>query len=67
IMPGSGVNIGNADTLLQRIPFREIHSSCAVPAKPISAAAQRLGFETATQKRTSVELVKALKAFCLAR
>eukprot|EP01133_Synstelium_polycarpum_P025384 gene25383-30471_t len=29
IMPGSGVNIGNADALLQRIPFREIHSSCA--------------------------------------
>ncbi|QND54286.1 copper homeostasis protein CutC [Phyllobacterium sp. 628] len=67
IMPGSGVNIGNADALLQRIPFREIHSSCAVVAEPVSEAAQRLGFETTTQKRTSVELVRALKAFCLTR
>jgi copper homeostasis protein len=67
IMPGSGVNIGNAGALLDRIPFGEIHSSCAVIIPPASDAARRLGFETASQKQTSVELVMALKNYCLSR
>ncbi len=67
IMPGSGVNIGNAGALLDRIPFSEIHSSCAVILPPVSEAARRLGFETASQKQTSVELVRVLKNYCLSR
>ncbi len=65
IMPGSGVNISNVNLLLGRIPFEEIHSSCAVTAPVVSEAARRLGFETASQKRTSVELVRALKNYCI--
>ncbi|SFJ00531.1 copper homeostasis protein [Phyllobacterium sp. CL33Tsu] len=65
VMPGSGVNIGNVETLLKRIPFTEIHSSGSVDAPPLSEGARRLGFETPTQKMTSVESVRALKEFCL--
>lgn len=67
IMPGSGINIGNANVLLDRIPFGEIHSSCAAPLAPVSEAAMRLGFEAASQKQTSVDLVRALKNYCLSR
>jgi copper homeostasis protein len=67
VMPGSGVNINNAGVLLDRIPFNEIHSSCAVTAPEVNEAARRLGFETASQKHTSIELVRALKAYCLSR
>ncbi len=67
IMPGSGVNIGNVDALLDRIPFTEIHSSCSVDAPLVSEAARRLGFETPLQKMTSVERVRALKEYCLNR
>lgn len=64
VMPGSGVNIGNVETLLKRIPFAEIHSSGSTDAPPVSEGARRLGFETPTQKMTSVERVRALKEYC---
>ncbi|RCW86197.1 copper homeostasis protein CutC [Phyllobacterium bourgognense] len=67
IMPGSGVNIGNIGVLWDRIPFSEIHSSCSVAAPLVSQAARRLGFETASQKQTSLELVRALKHYCANR
>jgi copper homeostasis protein len=67
VMPGSGINIGNAGILLDRIPFNEIHSSCAVLTAPASEAARRLGFETTSQKQTSVDVVRALKEYCLSR
>jgi copper homeostasis protein len=65
VMPGSGINIANAGALLDRIPFGEIHSSCAAVMPPVSEAARRLGFETASQKQTNVDLVRALKSYCL--
>ncbi|MBB3146581.1 copper homeostasis protein [Phyllobacterium trifolii] len=65
IMPGSGINIGNIGVLRDRIPLEEIHSSCASAAPVLSEAARRLGFETASQRQTSVELVRALKDYCL--
>ncbi|EJN03984.1 copper homeostasis protein CutC [Phyllobacterium sp. YR531] len=67
IMPGSGVNISNAGMLLDCIPFSEIHSSCSVSLPATSDAAKRLGFETASQKQTSKDAVRALKDFCLSR
>ncbi|MGH7005659.1 MAG: copper homeostasis protein CutC [Alphaproteobacteria bacterium] len=67
IMPGSGVTIGNAAGLMERVPFAEIHSSCAVVTSALNEPARRLGFETAARKQTSVELVRQLKAFCLSR
>lgn len=67
IMPGSGINIGNAYLLMDRVPFDEIHSSCAVLTAPVSEAARRLGFETASRKQTSVDAVRALKAYCRSR
>lgn len=67
VMPGSGINISNASILLDRIAFGEIHSSCGAIMAPVSEAARRLGFETASQKQTSVELVRALKNYCLSR
>ncbi len=67
VMPGSGINISNASALLDRVPFGEIHSSCAAIMAPVSEAARRLGFETASQKQTSMDLVKALKSYCLGR
>jgi copper homeostasis protein len=66
IMPGSGINIDNVDLLLQRVPFTEIHASCAAAVKPLSEAAARLGFETGARKQTSIELVRALKDYCVA-
>lgn len=67
ILPGSGINIGNAGTLLDQIAFSEIHSSCSSFTPLVSEAARRLGFETAAQKQTSVSLVKALKDYCTSR
>jgi copper homeostasis protein len=67
IMPGSGVNIGNIDTLRNRIPLEEIHSSCGATAPVLSEEAKRLGFESASQKQTSLELVRALKHYCASR
>jgi copper homeostasis protein len=65
IMPGSGINIRNVAALLDRIPLEEIHSSCAVTAPVVSEAARQFGFETASQRQTSLELVRALKNYCL--
>jgi len=64
IMPGSGINIGNVGKLLERVPFREVHSSCSMEAPAVSEAARRLGFEAPKQKMTSAERVRALKDFC---
>lgn len=67
IMPGSGVNISNAAMLLDRIPFTEIHSSCSFSLPVVSESARRLGFETASQKQTCPDLVRALKNYCISR
>jgi copper homeostasis protein len=67
VMPGSGMNIGNIGALQDRLPLEEIHSSCTATAPVLSEAARRLGFESASQRQTSVELVRALKDYCASR
>lgn len=62
IMAGSGLKPGNVEPLLARGVVDEIHSSCAGPVRPSSAAASRLGFAGRTRRTTSVEVVLAMKA-----
>ncbi|MCO4316076.1 copper homeostasis protein CutC [Phyllobacterium sp. 21LDTY02-6] len=65
IMPGSGVNLRTAQKLLEHLAFGEIHSSCSVAATIVNEPAARLGFETASRKRTDADLVRELKAYLL--
>lgn len=62
IMPGSGVNLATLDAIRQRLPFREIHSSCSTSGGSTSAKAVALGFVAQNPKRTDVDIVRGLKA-----
>lgn len=62
VMPGSGVQPETA-ALLQGLGVTEVHASCAV-AVPVAGDARMasLGFGPANPRRTSANLVRALKA-----
>lgn len=62
IMAGSGVTAETAPTILARAPLAALHGACGEPASPDSAPAQRLGFVSATRRKTSRDRVAALKA-----
>lgn len=61
IMPGSGLTLGNVGTLLDAIPFTEIHSSCSTSQPTASAQAIRMDFAQPTHKRTDRATVAAFK------
>lgn len=62
VMAGAGVSAGNAQDILARVPLGALHGSCSEAAPAASAAAARLGFDSAGRKATSVTKVAALKA-----
>jgi copper homeostasis protein len=61
IMPGAGLTPDNVGTLLEAIPFTEIHSSCSAFHPTESAQAIRMGFAQPTHKRTDRATVAAFK------
>jgi copper homeostasis protein len=62
IMAGSGVTAETAPSLLAAVPLAALHGACGEPAAADSAPAQRLGFVSATRRKTSRDRVTALKA-----
>ncbi|NHB76416.1 copper homeostasis protein CutC [Rhodobacter calidifons] len=60
IMPGSGVNPGNA-AMLKGLGIAEIHASCSV-ATPVSGRTVEMGFAPALWRQTRADQVRALKA-----
>jgi copper homeostasis protein len=62
IMPGSGVNAGNASALLGRLAVTEAHGSCSVAVTESNAKALAFGFSAATRRVTSAAQVAALRA-----
>jgi copper homeostasis protein len=62
IMPGSGVNSGNAAALLARLDVTEAHGSCSVEVVETDARALAFGFSTGQRRVTSTAQVAALRA-----
>ena len=60
IMPGSGINAATIRSL-RHLPLTEVHASCSVPDIAPSRLLD-LGFASTTQRRTSAEQVRALRA-----
>ncbi|MGH6760093.1 MAG: copper homeostasis protein CutC [Phyllobacterium sp.] len=61
IMPGSGVNSGNAAQILSRLAVTEIHASGSATINDVNKHAARLGFETGLRRKTDARIVTALK------
>lgn len=59
VMPGSGVNAGNA-ALLKGLGIREIHASCSASA-PVSGRVVEMGFAPAMRRQTDADQVRALR------
>lgn len=63
IMPGAGVNAGNAAEILRRTGAKELHASCAVRISDSSASVPRLGTDdNGTVLITDTARVRALMA-----
>jgi copper homeostasis protein len=62
VMPGSGVNAGNAGFLLLRLAVTEAHASCSIEVTQCDAKALAFGFAAATRRVTSAAKVAALRA-----
>jgi copper homeostasis protein len=62
IMPGSGVNAGNAGALLSRLAVTEAHGSCSVDVVESDTKALEFGFASPTRRVTSAAQVAALRA-----
>lgn len=59
VMPGSGVNPGNA-AALKRLGIAEIHASCSAQI-PVTGRAVEMGFAPPVQRQTHADAVRALK------
>lgn len=59
IMPGAGINIGNAGALMERLALTELHGSCS---RIMPDSANKTGFSNNGRKQTDAGLVRALKA-----
>ena len=59
IMPGSGVNPGNAQ-MLKGLGISEIHASCAT-SQPVAGRAVEMGFAPKVRRQTAAEQVRALR------
>ncbi|WP_323141718.1 copper homeostasis protein CutC [Massilia phyllosphaerae] len=66
VMPGSGIDAGNAGTLRARLPLTDIHASCSVPLAAPSPQVAEFGFDAGGRRQTSAAKVAALKAALLA-
>ena len=60
VMPGSGVNPGNA-ALLKGLGIGEIHASCSAEV-PLTGRAVEMGFAPSVWRQTSADRVRALRA-----
>ena len=61
IMPGSGVNLDTIDALLAQLNVKEVHSSCSIGAPDDNKAVADFGFSITGMKRTSADVVRAMK------
>ena len=61
IMPGSGVNAGNAAALLARLDVSEAHGSCSVEVIESDAKALAFGFAAPSRRVTSASQTAALR------
>jgi copper homeostasis protein len=59
VMPGSGVNPGNA-ALLKGLGITEIHASCSVQT-PVSGRVVEMGFAPPVRRQTDADAVRALR------
>ena len=59
VMPGSGVNPGNA-AALKGLGISEIHASCSAQT-PVTGRAVEMGFAPPVQRQTHADAVRALK------
>jgi copper homeostasis protein len=62
IMPGSGINAGNAAELVRHTGVHEIHSSCRLPVQARDPRSVAFGFEMPMSHRTSQDAVCALRS-----
>jgi copper homeostasis protein len=61
VMPGSGVNAGNATALLVRLGVSELHGSCSAALAERDEKAVAFGFAPACARQTSAAEVAALR------
>ncbi len=59
VMPGSGVNAGNA-ALLKGLGIAEVHASCSV-STPVVGRVVEMGFAPAVRRQTDADQVRALR------
>jgi copper homeostasis protein len=59
VMPGSGVNPGNA-ALLKGLGITQIHASCSA-AVPVTGRVVEMGFAPGVRRQTSADQVRALR------
>lgn len=59
VMPGSGVNPGNA-ALLKGLGISEVHASCSTPV-PLTGRVVEMGFAPPVQRQTEADAVRALR------
>lgn len=59
VMPGSGVNAGNA-ALLKGLGITEIHASCSATT-PVTGRVVEMGFAPPVQRQTDADQVRALR------
>lgn len=63
VMPGGGVNAGNAAAFAAHLPLTEIHASCSAPlAAPADARITSFGFQPPGARGTDAGAVRALRA-----
>lgn len=61
IMPGSGVNLDTIGGILERLPVKEVHSSCSSTVAVKDRHLVTLGFSQAAVRQTDAAAVRALK------
>jgi copper homeostasis protein len=59
VMPGSGVNPGNA-ALLKGLGISEVHASCSATT-PVTGQVVEMGFAPPVQRQTDADQVRALR------
>jgi copper homeostasis protein len=61
IMPGSGVNSKNVESLLSHLATQEVHGSCSVEVSELDAKVLEFGFSPVLLRQTSSAEVAALR------
>jgi copper homeostasis protein len=62
IMPGSGINLMNAEQIVRQTGAREIHSSCRRPIDGVSPKAIAFGFQASASYATDSGIVRSMRA-----